>query len=192
VTLGYNNPVESLKFSNKGVHVERVGDHVVKVVRETDEQLTGEWKPSELVDREVKALKLLECLPGIPRVVSRDRPDTFTMSFIPGKNLTEANISINENYFPRMRALLHDAGKRGVYRFGQGKRDYLVQPDGSPGVIDFGNVVFTKENPMLAMVAKVWTTLRLNDLERRFGPKKSIPSEEIEETEQTLVPENLV
>jgi len=165
----------SIEFSNEGVLVKDVGDRVVKTVRNGDRQLTGKWTPQQLVDREIRALTALKDVAGIPRLLSRESPVSFSMSKIDGTNLTDSKTLVGREYFLRLRSLLKDIGDHGVYRFGQNRKDYLLQPDGSPGIIDFGNVCFADENPALVQAARIWNLVRTADLERRLGQKTDQP-----------------
>jgi len=168
---------EKLLFANEGVVVRKIGEQVQKTVLAGDAQLTGHWSPEELVDRETRALKLLRGVSDVPQFISRDEPATFTMTFISGEGLSEyPPIAPHSNYFNALEKMLQGIRVRGVFRIGQNRKDYLVRPDGSPAVIDFGNVGFAKDNPILGAVEKVWTALRVRDLKRRFAGKKRADS----------------
>lgn len=163
--------MEGMRFKNEGVLIRERPHEIIKMVRTSDKQLTGTWTPEQLVDREVRALERLKGIDGVPQFIAREADDTFSMSEMQGADVSSTE-GVDPAYFERLRALVKEIHGRGVYRFGQNKRDYLVLPDGSPGVIDFGNVCFREENPALAQMASLYTSIRLADLERRFSKKQ--------------------
>ena len=70
---------------NKGVLVTLEGELVRKTVRGLNRS-RGSKKvgPKEMVDREIRALHLLEDIPGIQRFVRRESDYTFYTEYIPG------------------------------------------------------------------------------------------------------------
>ena len=79
--------------------------------------------------------------------------------------------------------ITQECQERGVYRLGLNRLDYIVLPEGKPGIIDFGNVLFHDDPivraPGSMAVARLYQSLRLKDLRSRYvsnnGSNSSLP-----------------
>jgi predicted Ser/Thr protein kinase len=87
--------------------------------------------------RELKALRLLAGLDGVPLVLAANLDQlTVVMSRIPGKPLTECG-NVAEHTMRTLRKLVEQMLQRGVARHSLPPRDVIVANDGSAGLVDF-------------------------------------------------------
>ena len=95
------------------------------------------WSSALHARREVKALRLLAGLEGVPAVLmaSADRR-TIVVSRVPGRPLSECE-TVAEHTMVRLRELVERMLERGVARHSLPARDVLVDVDGSVGLVDF-------------------------------------------------------
>lgn len=134
--------------------------------------------PEEMVDREVKALNLLEGIDGVQKLVERVSPDTIITEYIPGASLKEWKGPLTHEYFDKLAYITKACHEMGVYRIGDRQRDFLIRPDMSPAIIDFGNVLFKDDcmGDVRSMVnaVKINNFLRIKQLRKRFVYKHGI------------------
>lgn len=129
--------------------------------------------PKEMVDREIKALKLLEGIQGIQKFVKRESDDTFYTEYIPGTSLLEfPKKSLNKDYFDELSTIINEYQRKGVYRLSQSRRDFLINPKRNPAIVDFGNVLFNDDSisriPGVVFLAKMYNSIRLKDLRKQY------------------------
>src|SRR5581483_7493454 len=99
------------------------------------------WLGRWLCRREVRFFKTLDAIAGIPRFLERFGRSGYVREYMPGQNLRdflrEGHVP-HQSFFPRLQAILHEVHRRGVSHNDLSKpENVLVQPDGSPGLIDF-------------------------------------------------------
>lgn len=128
--------------------------------------------PKEMVDREIQALRLLEGVQGIQRFVKRESDNTFYTVYVPGGSLLESSKNLSQEYFDKLSGIVKDYQSKGVYRLSQSRRDFLINNQGNPVVIDFGNVLF-KDDPIaripgLVFLAKMYSLFRIRDLRKKY------------------------
>jgi serine/threonine protein kinase len=158
---------------SKGVLVTLEGDLVRKTVRGLNKsRLSKKVDAKEMVDREIRALQLLQGVPGIQRFVKRESDDTFYTEYIPGISLFESSRNLNQKYFSELMKVIRDCHKRGVYRIGQSRKDFIIDEEGGPVIIDFGNIIFEDDSvakiPGLIPLAKIYNQLRVKHLQQRY------------------------
>lgn len=127
----------------------------------------------EMVDREVRALQLLEDISGVQRFVKRESDDTFYTEYMPGKSLLKSpKNSLSSQYFNELIGIIRQCQNRGVYRLGLNRRDFIIGKEGNPGIIDFGNIIFYDDPaakiPGVIFLAKLYNNLRIMDLKRKY------------------------
>ena len=102
-----------------------------------------------LLRREVRALRRLDGIAGIPDRAFR--VDRFAMAarFVPGKTLARVDgEQMTTPYLQALEALLEQVHRRGVVHLDtRGGGNLLMQPDGSPGIIDFQAALSTTWMP---------------------------------------------
>ena len=102
-----------------------------------------------LVGREVRALRRLEGLPGVPSQAFR--VDAFAMAarFVQGRALKGAwAAQVSTAYLIALESLLQQVHARGLVHLDtRGGGNLLMMPDGTPGIIDFQAAVSTRWMP---------------------------------------------
>ena len=102
------------------------------------------WLARALARREARALEALEGMPAMPRLLGFDGT-YLDRSFMPGAAMFQQPPHGDLAYFRAARRLLQQLHRRGIVHNDLAKEaNWLVQVDGSPGLIDF----------QLAMVGK--------------------------------------
>ena len=128
--------------------------------------------PEEMVDREIRALEMLEGVYNVQRFVKREDDDTFYTRHVPGTSLKNFKRSLDREYFERLEEIVIKCQEKGVYRIGQNRDDFIVGPNETPRVIDFGNIIFADDKitkfPGVLNLARKYSDLRLADLRRRY------------------------
>ncbi len=125
----------------------------------------------KMVDREIKALQLLEDVQDIQKFVSRDSPTSFYSKYIDAKCLLDEGVVVDRDYFCKLENMIYECQKRGVYLLGSNRRDHLILSNGNPSIIDFGNILF-REDSLAAIVipfVKAYTSIRIADLRKRHS-----------------------
>lgn len=135
-------------------------------------KLSRRVTPEEMVDREIRALQLLEGFQGVQRFVRRESADTFYSDYIEGNSLLASPRDMSKTYFDKLMEIVRQCQDRGVYRLDQSRADFIVSPEGNPGIIDFGNIIFLDDFvarvPGVVYLAKMYNLLRVWDLQRRY------------------------
>jgi hypothetical protein len=102
-----------------------------------------------LLGREVRALRRLHGLRGIPSAPFR--VDAFAMAarFVPGRTLARVDAAqVGTDYLVALEALLHQVHARGLVHLDtRGGGNLLMMPDGAPGIIDFQAALSTRWMP---------------------------------------------
>jgi hypothetical protein len=104
-----------------------------------------------LLGREVRALRRLAGLPGIPSQAFR--VDAFAMAarFVPGRTLGRVEIEdgrMSAEFLTALEALLQQVHARGLVHLDtRGGNNLLMRPDGAPGIIDFQAALSTRWMP---------------------------------------------
>ena len=102
-----------------------------------------------LLDREVRALRRLEGLRGIPSQAFRVDGSSMAARFVPGRALADIpNGPVASDYLVALEALLRQVHARGLVHLDtRGGGNLLIGPDGSPGIIDFQAALSTRWMP---------------------------------------------
>ena len=157
---------------DSGVLVTLENGLVKKTVRGFNHSGLRYYNPEEMVNREIKALQTVRGIKGIQKFIKRTSEDTFYSEYMPGPCLYYLKDKLNDSFFDALTKNTNECNKRGVYRIGQHRRDFLILPDGKPGIIDFGNVLFEDDPmadiPFLNQVAVCYSYLRIQSLRRRY------------------------
>jgi predicted Ser/Thr protein kinase len=102
-----------------------------------------------LLRREVRALRRLEGIDGVPSQAFR--VDAFAMAarYVPGRSLARvAPAEVGTPYLAALEALLGEVHARGIVHLDtRGGGNLLMQPDGRPGIIDFQAALSTRWMP---------------------------------------------
>jgi tRNA A-37 threonylcarbamoyl transferase component Bud32 len=102
-----------------------------------------------LLGREVRALRRLQGINGVPTAAFR--VDAFSMAarFVPGRTLARVEAAqVSTDYLVALEALLRQVHARGlVHRDPRGGGNLLMMPDGAPGIIDFQAALSTRCMP---------------------------------------------
>jgi RIO-like serine/threonine protein kinase len=119
------------------VLLEEDAEHGAVVVRElVESRLWLRWLARHLARREVRALRRLEGLPRIPRILAADRRRTLR-SWIDGEPMQIARPT-DPAYFREALRLLRQLHARGVVHNDLAKEpNWLVTPAGEPALVDF-------------------------------------------------------
>jgi hypothetical protein len=102
-----------------------------------------------LIGREVRALRRLQGIPGVP--ADAFRVDTFSMAarFVPGRPLADTPKGpFSTEFLLALEALLRQVHARGLVHLDtRGGGNLLIGPDGAPGIIDFQAALSTRWMP---------------------------------------------
>jgi RIO-like serine/threonine protein kinase len=126
-----------LKRDLFGVVAVSDADSTRVVVRDTTEARAGlRWFARHLARREARALRALDGLRGVPRLLSADR-HRLTREWIEGEPMHRARPA-NPLYFRDALGLLRRLHRAGVVHNDLAKEtNWLVTPDGAPALVDF-------------------------------------------------------
>ena len=142
------------------------------VLKEKSSGLRSHVPPEELVAREVRALKLLNDVEGVVRLVERDSPASFFSRYEIGEQLKNHRGPLPQDYFDELREILRTCHGRGVYRLNRSREDILVTPAQRPVLVDFGNILFDNDSvariPTLARLAEAHNLLRTGQLRKMY------------------------
>lgn len=104
-----------------------------------------------LLGREVRALRRLEGLPGIPSQAFRVDAFAIAARYVPGRTLGRVEIEdgrMSAEFLGALEALLRQVhGRALVHLDTRGGNNLLMRPDGAPGIIDFQAAVSTRWMP---------------------------------------------
>jgi len=102
-----------------------------------------------LLGRELRALRRLQGIDGIPS--DAFRVDAFAMAarFVPGRSLASIKQpQVSTEYLLALEALLQQVHARGLVHLDtRGGGNLLLRPDGAPGIIDFQAALSTRWMP---------------------------------------------
>ncbi len=106
-----------------------------------------------LVRREYAAHARLEGLKGVPPAVPSGSRHIFAHVYVPGCPVTEVREPLTQAFFEELRELV-DAIHRRATAHGDLTRlqNVLVQPDGSPALIDFSAAIVSGSNPLACVL----------------------------------------
>ncbi|MFH0869880.1 MAG: hypothetical protein V1866_02385 [archaeon] len=125
--------------------------------------------PEEMVDREIRALQMLRGVEGIQRFVRRESADTFYSEHMEGDSLFSYRGNLGRPYFDELTSIISQCQENNVYRIGQNMKDFLIMPSRKPGIVDFGNILFSDDSYIFSgmmAISKIYSSLRLWDLRR--------------------------
>ena len=126
----------------------------------------------EMVDREIRALQLLEGVRGMQQFVKRESNDTFYTRYVSGTSLLKSPKNLSKEYFDKLFSIINEHQSRGIYRLSQSRRDFIVDDKGNPVIIDFGNIIFNDDSvvriPGAISFAKLYSRLRVRDLRKKY------------------------
>jgi serine/threonine protein kinase len=102
-----------------------------------------------LLRRELRILKQLSGLAGISSASFRIDAFALATRFLPGQILPHVNREeVNTDFFPRLETLVQAMHARKVVHLDiRGPKNILMQPDGSPAIIDFQSSLSTRLMP---------------------------------------------
>ena len=102
-----------------------------------------------LLGREVRALRRLEGLPGIPSQAFRVDALSMAARFVPGRALADTpDGPFSTEFLVALETLLRQVHARGLVHLDtRGGNNLLMQPDGRPGIIDFQAALSTRWMP---------------------------------------------
>lgn len=138
-----------------------------------------------LLAREVRALRRLDGIEGLPRLIEWRGPDAFAMTVVDGEPLSAANRARAVADYPeQLASLVASIHARGVVHLDlRGRRNVLVRRNGLPGVVDVGAAVLTGPWTRLfswvdrSGVLKVkvqWWPERTSEVERRMARRHAL------------------
>jgi hypothetical protein len=153
--LGRGSPPPSLALGERALQLERVYKHdffaatacyadqhgervVVKLGRRAPVAgLPMRWLGRLATWNEVRALRELEGLACVPRLVARPEPHTLVRTHIPGRALGRG-VSVSDGFFPALHAALDALHARGwAYVDLEKPQNVIVSEDGQPHLVDF-------------------------------------------------------
>ncbi len=159
---------------DKGALVVREGNLVKKIVR--GKNYSGGRRgvlPEEMVDREVRALKMLSDVCGIQRFVKRISLDSFYTEYVCSNSLKNCFYKLSTKYFDGLSSIMNQCYEKGVLKLDLGRSDFLVSGNGDPIIIDFGNVLFLNDFvsslPIVVGAVKLRNQVRIWDLKKRYA-----------------------
>ncbi|MEK6822263.1 MAG: hypothetical protein AABY13_00415 [Nanoarchaeota archaeon] len=166
-----------LLHEDRDSRVEREDGLVKKIVyRANHSGLRRDVPSTEMVEREARALEMVADIPHVQRLVRRgDTPDSFYSEYIPGIHLAKYPEKLPEEFFDELQKSLRLCRRKGVYRldrFLHAQRDILVRPDLTPGIIDFGDVLFLDDPrariPGMKSLLEVYGFVQVSHLRRTY------------------------
>jgi tRNA A-37 threonylcarbamoyl transferase component Bud32 len=106
-----------------------------------------------LVQREYAAHARLQGLQGVADAIPSANPHIFVRAYVPGDPAPEVPQRLTGEFFQRLRAVILAVHRRAVAH-GDLKRlqNILVQPDGSPALVDFSAAIISGSNPLAALL----------------------------------------
>jgi RIO-like serine/threonine protein kinase len=94
------------------------------------------WIARMLMSREASALLILEDLPGVPRLIRRDR-DKLYRTWVAGQPMQQSRPR-EARYYKAAARLLRQLHRRGIAHNDLAKEpNWLVTPGGDPAIVDF-------------------------------------------------------
>jgi len=166
-----------LLHQDKDVRVELEGGLVKKTVyRLNHSGLRGDLPPPEMVEREARALQMVNDVSYVQRFVRRgDTPDSFYSEYITGVHLANFRDPLPKDFSDEIEDSLRVCRREGVYRldrFLHADRDIIVRPDLTPGIIDFGDVLFLDDSrariPGITQLLEAYSFLQTKHLRRKY------------------------
>jgi hypothetical protein len=124
-----------------------VKDYTVRATR------TKLWIGKFLVAREYAAHRRLQGLPGIPPALPSGSPYVFARLYVEGRPAPTVPHRLTPAFFTQLTDLL-----RAIHRQAMSHGDLhrleniLVQPDGSPALVDFSAAIMSGSNPLAAVL----------------------------------------
>jgi len=102
-----------------------------------------------LLGRELRALRRLEGIAGVPAQAFRVDALSMAARFVPGRALADMpNGPVATDYLVALEALLRQVHARGLVHLDtRGGGNLLIGPDGAPGIIDFQAALSTRWMP---------------------------------------------
>lgn len=102
-----------------------------------------------LLGREVRALRRLQGIPGVPGDAFRVDALAMAARFVPGRALADMPKGpVSTAYLLALEALLRQVHARGLVHLDtRGGGNLLLMPDGAPGIIDFQAALSTRWMP---------------------------------------------
>lgn len=157
---------------DKNVLVYSSGDLIYKEVFGRQTSGLHIWcSPEKMVSREVDALKRLKGLKGIQELVKRESATSFSSKKLEGKPITRQT-RITRKYLNELKSLTQACEERGVYRIGENTDDFFILEDGSPGIVDFGNIILANDwlaqSAAVRKAVEIYRTRRFSELEKYF------------------------
>jgi hypothetical protein len=158
---------EALPYSQRNswkAKVLRQGDSILK-------DFGGNPFPQRLfgrycIDKEIKALRRLEGVQGIPAFQERPSPYSLKISAVPGTPIaTLQKGELSESFLKNLISLLHEVHGRGVAHGDAHMRNILADQD-IPYLIDFSTAHLRSHMPILGRY--LFTCFTLLDLERLY------------------------
>jgi RIO-like serine/threonine protein kinase len=132
--------------------------------------------PEVAVKREIRALKKLKKVKNISRFIRKESPRIFYINYVEGTALYDYKGKLSHKYFDNLTKLVKKVHSKGVYRIYYREEDILINPEGDPALIDFGNVLFHDDPkaklPGLVLGVKIFHYFRFRKLRRIFTKRK--------------------
>lgn len=102
-----------------------------------------------LIGREVRALRRLQGIAGVPGDAFRVDGVAMAARFVPGRALADTpDGPFSTDFLLALEALLRQVHARGIVHLDtRGGGNLLIQPDGTPGIIDFQAALSTRWMP---------------------------------------------
>ncbi len=138
-----------------------------------------------LIYREVKALKRLSPMEGVPNLVLWFSPYRLVTERISGITLEEAERGrkIDLNFFEDLKALIARLHQRGVAHCDLKRAaNILVTEEGKPTILDFSSAIFQEEFPFL--LKAIYARFQRDDLAAVVKFKGRLFPEEVSELER--------
>jgi hypothetical protein len=125
-------------FAATGLYDGPLGPAVVKFGRRASVLgLPAAWIGRHMVEHETRMLARLAGLHGVPPLLGRLGAHAFAHGFVAGHDL-QRNERVNDEFFPRLAALISGMHARGVAYVDLEKREnIIVGDDGRPHLVDF-------------------------------------------------------
>jgi len=138
------------------------------------------WIAVWLASREARALRALDGLTGVPRLLAW-RDGILTRTWIEGRPMQEARPAVAA-YFRAARQLVRDMHRRGVAHNDLAKEpNWLVTGDGRPAVVDY-QLATVRRRP-----GRFFRTLAREDLRHLLKHKRTYCPERLTATDRRLL-----
>ncbi len=158
---------DDIPFKPRNIWKARLSMDKESIVKDyTDNPLVARLFGRFCLNREERALRRLDGVEGVPRLLGRPTPYRLAMTRVPGTPLARiAKGELAEPFLARLKSLFEEMHGRGVAHGDAHFRNILVH-DGRPYLVDFSTAYIKPEGRPYSR--RLFSWFRLLDLERIY------------------------